>query len=209
MNIYQRINEVRKQVDYLKKDKKVESYWAVTHDMVTAELRRYLIEYGIVIITRQVSGKTYDSGKATSKGTPIVRYEGLYEFDLVNMDEPEDRAIARVEGHAEDHGDKAPGKALSYAKKALMLKTFEIETGESDESRIDSRPIPITELDLITLRELCEAKGFYKEDADTKLKSLAERVYGLKKIEDLPNKYLDDAKNRLTTMAAKNDKPVA
>lgn len=34
-----------------------------------------------------------------------------------------------------DNADKAPGKALSYAKKYAMLKLFEIETGENDESR--------------------------------------------------------------------------
>jgi hypothetical protein len=36
MNIYQRINEVRKKVDYAKKEKAVESYKAVTHDQITA-----------------------------------------------------------------------------------------------------------------------------------------------------------------------------
>ena len=203
MNIYQRINEVRKAVAYLRKDKKVETYWAVTHDMVTAEIRQPLIDNGIIIIPRQTEGETFETGKSTKKGTPIVRYEGVYEFDIVNMDEPEDMTTTAVEGHAEDHGDKAPGKALSYAKKAMVLKLFEIESGESDESRIESKLVPITELDLVTLRELCEAKNFFKEDVDNKLKSLAERVYGLKKIEDLPDKHLEDAKNRLTTMKEK------
>ena len=34
-----------------------------------------------------------------------------------------------------DNADKAPGKALSYAKKYAVLKLFEIETGEDEESR--------------------------------------------------------------------------
>jgi len=205
MNIYQRINEVRKKVAYLRKDKKVETYWAVTHDMVTAELRQPLIDLGIVIIPRQTQGQTFDTGKSTKKGTPIIRYEGVYEFDIVNMEDPEDKTTASIEGHAEDHGDKAPGKALSYAKKALMLKVFEIETGESDESRIDSKPEPITDLDLINLKEICESRGYTGKDADKKLKSLSERVYGLKKIEDLPFKYLEDAKQRLNRMPEKED----
>lgn len=204
-NIFQRINAVREKVSYLRKDKKVETYWAVTHDMVTAELRDHLIENGIIIYPVQVNGKTYDTGKTTVKKTPIVRYEGMYNFHFVNMDCPMDQFVATVEGHAEDYGDKAPGKALSYAKKSLMLKVFEIETGEGDESRIDSKPTPIGELDIINLRELCEAKGFSGKDADEKLKSLAERVYQLKKIEDLPDKYLDDAKKRLQTMPDKDN----
>jgi hypothetical protein len=40
-----------------------------------------------------------------------------------------------VSAHANDQGDKAPGKALSYAVKSAILKVLMIETGESDESR--------------------------------------------------------------------------
>ena len=203
MNIYQRINEVRKETAYLKKDKKVESYWAVTHDMVTAELRPHFIEYGIVAVLRQISGEVQDTGKTTSKGNPITRYVAFYEMDFVNIEDAQDKFTTAIGAIAEDHGDKAPGKCASYAVKTLMLKTFMVETGEGDEGRIESKPTPITDLDLITLKELCEAKGFYDKDADDKLKSLAERVYGLKKIENLPSKFLNDAKERLNTMAAK------
>ena len=38
--------------------------------------------------------------------------------------------------HANDHGDKAPGKSLSYATKGAILKALMIETGETDEGRI-------------------------------------------------------------------------
>ena len=200
MNIYQRINQVRKKVAYLRKDKKVESYWAVTHDMVTAELRPHFIEHGIVTILRQTSGEMQDTGKATQKGNPITRYVAFYEMDFVNIEDATDKCTTAIGSIAEDHGDKAPGKCASYAVKTLMLKTFNIETGEGDEGRIEAKPTPIGELDLIILKELCEAKGFYKKDADDKLESLAERVYGLKKIEDLPDKYLEDAKNRLADM---------
>jgi hypothetical protein len=203
MNIYQKINEVRKEVAYLRKDKKVETYWAVTHDMVTAELRPHLIKHGIVTVLRQLSGEVQDTGKATQKGNPITRYVAFYEMDYVNEEDPQDKFTTSIGSIAEDHGDKAPGKCASYAVKTLMLKTFNIETGEGDEGRIEAKPTPITDLDLITLKELCEAKGFYKEDADKKLKSMAERVYGLKKIEDLPDVRLADAKERLTTMAPK------
>lgn len=201
MNIYQRINEVRKEVAYLRKSKKVESYWAVTHDMVTAELRPHLIKRGIVTVLRQTSGEVQDTGKATQKGNPITRYVAFYEMDFVNMEDPEDKCTTAIGSIAEDHGDKAPGKCASYAVKTLMLKTFNIETGEGDEGRIEAKLTPIGELDLITLKELCEAKEYYKKDADEKLKSLAERVYGLKKIEDLPDIHLEDAKKRLTTMS--------
>ena len=203
LNIHQRINKVREDVAYLRKDKKVESYWAVTHDMVTAELRKPMMDNGIVTVLRQISGEIQDTGKATKTGNPITRYVAMYELDFVNMDDPKDKFTTSIGSVAEDHGDKAPGKCASYAVKTLFLKTFLIETGEGDESRIEAKLTPIGELDLITLKELCEAKGFSGKDADEKLKSLAERVYQLKKIADLPEKHLEDAKERLSTMPRK------
>lgn len=138
LNVYQRINEVRKLVDYIKKDKKVESYMAVTHDAVTALAREHLIKYGIVIVPSQIAGTSLDTGTKTQKGTPIIRYEATYDFRFQNIDDPNDFFVsAGIQAHANDTGDKAPGKALSYAKKAVMLKIFEIETGENDESRVE------------------------------------------------------------------------
>ena len=51
-NVYQRVNEVRKAVDYLIKDKKVESYMAVTHDAVTAAVRGHFVEHGVMIVLK-------------------------------------------------------------------------------------------------------------------------------------------------------------
>ena len=134
-NVYQRINEVRKAVDYAKKEKAVEGYKAVTHDQITALTREHLVAQGVVIIPILASQKTEATGTQTSRGTPFIRWEGSYRFDVVNADDPADRFTAEIAAHALDHGDKAPGKALSYAKKALILKLLEIESGDDDEGR--------------------------------------------------------------------------
>lgn len=135
MNIYQRINEVRKKVDYAKKDKAVEGYKAVTHDQITALTREHLVAHGIVIVPVLTSQKVELTGTQTGRGTPFIRWEGSYRFDVVNAEDPADKFSAEISAHAIDHGDKAPGKALSYAKKALILKLLEIESGDDDEGR--------------------------------------------------------------------------
>jgi hypothetical protein len=135
MNIYQKINEVRKKIEYIRKEKDVQNYKAVTHDQVTALIRQHLVDIGIVIVPDLVSTVTEDTGEKTSKGTPIIRVEAVYSFEFVNIEDAADKFIAKVSAHANDTGDKAPGKALSYAKKSLVLKVFEIETGEDEESR--------------------------------------------------------------------------
>ena len=52
-NIYQRINAVMKDVEYVQKDAAITgggvNYKAVTHDMVTAVVRKSMVEHGIVI----------------------------------------------------------------------------------------------------------------------------------------------------------------
>lgn len=137
LNIYQRVNEVRKKIDYVKKDKKVQNYQAVTHDAVTAGIRRHLIDQSIIVEPSLESSKLVETSRLTSGGTPILRYEAIFYVFFVNADNPDDKIKVRLEAHADDTGDKAPGKALSYATKAAILKLFSIETGESEESRVE------------------------------------------------------------------------
>lgn len=134
LNLYQRVNEVRKKINYVQKTASVQGYRAVTHDEVTAQVRNHLIEYGVIIVPSLVQSQTLDVGK-TKSGATIVRYEGVYDVRFVNADNPEELLTMRMEGHANDSGDKAPGKATSYATKYAILKLFNIETGENEESR--------------------------------------------------------------------------
>ncbi len=156
-NIYQRLQAVMKQCAYVKKDATVSgggSYKAVTHDMVTAVVRPHFVEHGIITVPRLVSGAVVDTQRKTSSGNPIIRYEGLYEVTFVNADEPTDCVMIPVSAHAEDQGDKAPGKALSYATKYAILKVLLLESGESDESRMptDEEWQPLSEDELAGLK---------------------------------------------------------
>lgn len=140
LNLFQRINEVRKVVDYVKKDKDVGtgsgSYRAVTHDMVTAITRDHMVTHGIVCYPSLVESTFNLPLVGTDGNTAKQRlYEATYDFFFVNADAPDDKIVVRIQAHAMDNADKAPGKALSYAKKYAILKLFEIETGEDEESR--------------------------------------------------------------------------
>jgi hypothetical protein len=165
MNIHQRINEVKKKIDYIKKEKQVETYKAVTHDQVTALIRDHLVEFGINIFPALVTSETVVTGTTTKNGAPYVRNEVVYAFDFVNIDDPADKYTASVAAHAIDHGDKAPGKALSYAKKAVVLKVFEIETGEDDESRFQEAGITEERIELLASRILLAANDNDKRTA--------------------------------------------
>lgn len=142
MNIYQRIHAVRFHVEHVAKDKEVagHGYKAVTHDAVTVACRAAMMMYGIVVVPSISQGTTIqDTGMQTSKQVPIIRYESEFIIRFVNSDSPDDFVEMTIPAHALDYGDKAPGKALSYAVKSAMLKLFSIPTGEDDEERIEAQ----------------------------------------------------------------------
>ena len=145
-NIYQRLNEIRKEVAYIRKEKEITgggTYKVVTHDQVTGELRESLIKHGVMIVPRLIKSVCANSGTLTGKGIPIIRYEAWYEIDFVNC-EQQDKVTVSIESHALDQGDKAPGKAISYATKYAMLKLFSIETGEDEELRPELKAAKVT-----------------------------------------------------------------
>ncbi len=145
MNIYQRINEVRKAINYIQKDKSVSagpagSYRAVTHDAVTGMIRQHLVEHGIIIAPTLIDSVFH----AKEDGAKQRLYSASYDVRFINMDAPDECVTIRIEAHALDNGDKAPGKAISYATKYAILKLFNIETGEDEESRYQREEFDVT-----------------------------------------------------------------
>ena len=188
MNLYQRINEVRKAINYVQKDKSVStgggSYKAVTHDQVTGMVREHMVKHGIVSYPILVESKS----NAKEGDAKQFRYEATYDIVFVNIEDPSDKLCIRIQAHAMDNADKACGKALSYAKKYAVLKLFEIETGEDEESRYQEKEQFNVEFhsDLIrNAKTVEELQGLYmaaKKEA-TELKDAS----GLKAINALTN----------------------
>jgi hypothetical protein len=145
-NIYQRLNAVMQEVAYVRKDKRVEGYMAVTHDMVTAIVRPSFVKHGIVIVPQERDGsRMVDTTRRSDKGNPAFRFEATFKVAFINVDDPSDAALVIVPAHADDFGDKAPGKCLSYAVKSAILKILMLETGEDEEGRIQPEPEPYNE----------------------------------------------------------------
>lgn len=132
LNIYQRINAVMSECDYIQK-KQAQQGKGVKYDEVIAMIRELLIKHGIVMVMRQTSMEQI--GGLEGKNQKV--YQGSYEMDLVNMDNPQEKVTHTSYAHGMDGGDKAPGKAHTYAAKLMLVKGFGIETGEDEESRAE------------------------------------------------------------------------
>jgi len=171
INIYQRINAVMKEVEYVKKDSAVSGmgggYKAVSHDQVISVARKSLVDNGVVIFPNQIKGEFLQMRDINATPQPIKMglYSGTYEINFVNINDGNDRITATIEAHANDNGDKAPGKALSYATKSAILKVLSLESGDNDESRGEQRDINLisaAQIDQL-LPLLCDENGNYTE----------------------------------------------
>lgn len=161
LNIYQRINKVMQAVKYVQKDKQVsgggQNYKAVTHDQVVSVARHELVKAGIVIYPEQLTSKLLQE-RDLSREIKMHLYSGDYAIHFVNMDKPEDRVTVCINAHAADNGDKAPGKAVTYATKTAILKVLSLETGDDDESRAKDQDT-ITDDQAKEIQQLIEEAG--------------------------------------------------
>lgn len=130
LNVHQRINAVMRDCEYLQK-KKAQQGKGIKYDEVIAMLRDLLIKHGIVMVVRQGSLEHVSD----VEGTKQKVYQGSYEMDLVNMDKPDEVVTHTAFAQGMDGGDKAPGKAHTYAVKMMLVKGFGLETGDDEESR--------------------------------------------------------------------------
>ena len=131
-NLYQRINAVMKDCDYLQK-KAAQQGKGIKYDEVIAMLRVHLIKHGIVMVIRQTEMEMLGS----VEGTKQKVFQGKFEMDLVNIDKPKEKVTHTAYAHGMDGGDKAPGKAQTYAVKIMLVKGFGLETGEDEECRAE------------------------------------------------------------------------
>ena len=161
LNIYQRINAVMGEASYVRKDgngPKGLPYKSVSHDTVTAKLRGPMQTHGIVMLSDIVELK--QDGNRT---------EVKMAISFVNIDNPADRVVVHFFGHGVDNQDKGIGKAISYAIKYCLLKTFLLESGTEDDvesHNIDHKPedkVPISAKHLADLEALISGHDNIKQ----------------------------------------------
>src|ERR1700692_169657 len=130
LNIFQRILAVMGELSYIGKGERMVNgqYRFVSHDQVTAKLHPLLVKYGITVIPT-VEGAEQEGNRTNIK----------LAVSFINADLPQDNFTVRFLGYGVDNGDKGPGKAISYAYKYALLKTFCLETGDDPDNDVDAR----------------------------------------------------------------------
>jgi hypothetical protein len=141
LNIYQRMALVMDECPYIQKDTIVQGYKGVSRDGVVAAVRRVLLKNGVMAFTSQASvdgvvvGGYRDTPRTNEKDNKLTIYWGAYVTKFVNIENPSDLIEVQHAAEGQDYGDKAPGKAATYAEKLNFLKGLCLETGINTEER--------------------------------------------------------------------------
>lgn len=177
MNIYQKISAIMKAVSYLSKDDTVAfgntKYKAVSEEKVTSAVREKLIEQGLVIFPIAQTHKR--EGTLT---TVDVTYR------IVNTENPDEFIDVVSSGTGADTQDKGVGKAMTYAYKYMLLRTFAIPTGE-DPDKIASAQLDAVEgkTDALSSTDISALRRYLKKHNLSEAKIL--RAYKVNRIEDI------------------------
>lgn len=138
-NIFQKINEVMKNIEYLTKDDKVEfgttKYKAISEEKVTTAVRDQLVKNGIVIIPIEQESENKELIRTDKSVNMLTSVHVKYRIQ--NIDDVNDFIEVESNGTGVDTQDKGVGKAMTYAYKYMLLRTFAIPTGE-DPDKISS-----------------------------------------------------------------------
>jgi len=138
-NIYQKINKVMQSIEYLTKDDRVEfgntKYKAISEEKVTTSVRKELVNQGIVILP-VMQESTVTELIRTDKSVN-QRADVHTRYRIQNIEDKDDYIEVESNGSGVDTQDKAVGKAMTYAYKYMLLRTFAIPTGE-DPDKISS-----------------------------------------------------------------------
>lgn len=146
LNLHQRLIQVMRSMGAVGKSGKANygdrfEYHRI--DDIDDKLRGALVEHGVVVVIVDIYNQSLVQYEEKDKyGNPRTTWkaECFVDIDLINVDDPKDKLCIVGWGQGLDYGDKATGKALSYAAKSAYLSAFHLR-GQPDNEQ-DNIPSP-------------------------------------------------------------------
>lgn len=194
LNIYQRLLKITEELKTVEKNLSVQvsaknSYKAVSERDVLDAVKPLEAKYGVysyaydrkIIDSGELTStkKDYQTGEIKEQKQLYMRLEVTYRF--VNVDNPQEYIEIKTYGDGIDTGDKATGKAMTYADKYALLKAYKISTGDDPDQEASGELKSYNE-EKATPKQISMLLDNYKGEDLTKL------LIGnnIEKIEDMP-----------------------
>ena len=185
LNIYEKLSLIENEIGVVEKGLSVSmgkgSYKAVSErDVLDAikpieqKYRVYSYPYDTEIINNEVLEKTSNYGTTTSQ---FLRLKRVYRF--VNIDNKDEYIDVISYGDGIDTGDKAPGKAMTYADKYALMKAYKLSTGDDPDKEASPKEgyrrattQPISDSQKETIKRLYEEEELNNVLAKNNIKSI-------------------------------------
>lgn len=172
MNIHQRMAAITAELKSVEKDltvqtTKTSSYKAVSEKAILDAIKPLEEKYGVYSYpcAREVlesnliqNDSIYEDAKGNKTTTPktsyMTRIKTVYRF--VNTDCPTDfiETITFAEGI--DSQDKGSGKAMTYADKYALMKSYKVSTGEDVDEGTDAEVLEKGMHSIFVIKERCQ-----------------------------------------------------
>lgn len=201
LNLYQKIADVKANIDGFTKDKKSYNYSYVSGSQVLHRIREKMLEHNLLLFpytaneTCEQIEVTRFNKKANKEVTTtefFVKLKMIYTW--INADNPQEKQIVDfwATGQQDDPA-KAYGTALTYAERYFLMKFFNIPTDEDDAdakekqdkySKVDPKNIETLENEITMFSELM--KSINKDVSADQVK----KQLGIKDINQLSNNQI-------------------
>ncbi|EGQ3954949.1 single-stranded DNA-binding protein, partial [Staphylococcus pseudintermedius] len=140
LNLYQKIADVKANIDGFTKDTKGYNYTYVSGSQVLHRIRSKMIEHNLLLVPK-TSKENYKQievtrfNKKANREVTVTEFivEMKLEYTWINGDKPEEQLIVPFYSVGQqDDVSKAHGTALTYAERYFLMKFFNIPTDEDD-----------------------------------------------------------------------------
>lgn len=219
LNIYQKIADVKANIEGFTKDTKGYNYSYVSGSQVLHRIRNKMIEHNLLLVpkTFDENYKQIEVTRFNKKASrEITTSEFVVEMKLtylwINADKPEEQLeVSFYSVGQQDDVSKAHGTALTYAERYFLMKFFNIPTDEDDAdakqkqekyNKVSSQTVGVLKQETLKFVDLMKSLGKEVSQQQVEQKfgiqnytSMTEQqaVSTISKIQNMANKYKENS----------------
>lgn len=214
LNLFQKIADVKANIDGFTKDAKSYNYSYVSGSQVLHRIRNKMIENNLLLVPK-TSEENYKQVEVTrfnkKAGREITTSEFIVEMKLtyvwINADKPEEQfEVTFYAVGQQDDVSKAHGTALTYAERYFLMKFFNIPTDEDDAdakqkqekyNKVSSKTVGVLKQEVFDFVDLMKSLG---KDVT---QQQAEQTFGIQDYTSMSEQQAVTTINNIQEMAKK------
>ncbi|MEL3710581.1 ERF family protein [Staphylococcus borealis] len=214
LNLFQKIADVKANIDGFTKDTKGYNYSYVSGSQVLHRIRNKMIEHNLLLVPK-TSEENYKQINVTrfnkKAGREITTSEFIVEMKLtyvwINADKPEEQfEVTFYAVGQQDDVSKAHGTALTYAERYFLMKFFNIPTDEDDAdakqkqekyNKVSSKTVGVLKQEVFDFVDLMKSLG---KDVT---QQQAEQTFGIQDYTSMSEQQAVTTISRIQAMAKK------